>query len=181
MYLCAFGVVLFSIWIAADGVPFDVKELDWSVSPGDNFYLFVNGRWLNKTVIPSSQTAWGVYAEMDYENQFLLKTILDDLIANENITVTYPPGSVKRLLADLYRAGLNEEAVELAGIEPLRESLLELEAVNDYLSLIEFTLKWYKQMNQGILFNFFVEPDEQSSMTYVAHFIVSDRFPCLTF
>ncbi|HEY4965143.1 MAG TPA: hypothetical protein VII28_02040, partial [Puia sp.] len=30
----------------------DLASIDSSVKPGDNFYLYVNGKWVNKTKIP---------------------------------------------------------------------------------------------------------------------------------
>ena len=37
----------------------DPANMDMSVKPGDNFYLYANGGWLKKNPVPASKTRWG--------------------------------------------------------------------------------------------------------------------------
>jgi len=37
----------------------DVSGMDTTVHPGDNFFMYANGQWLKKTVIPPSESGWG--------------------------------------------------------------------------------------------------------------------------
>ena len=152
---------------------FDVHDLDWSIRPADNFFLFVNGRWLNKTSIPPSQTIVGGIFQTKHENNVKLKIILDDLLRNEDPRHPYPARSVHQQLADFYRAGLDTEAIEQTGLEPLRETLLELEQVSTYQELLVFVAKWYQEMNKDILFEFEVSPDSQNSSIYTIQWKVN--------
>ena len=39
----------------------DRENMDLSVKPGDNFYLYANGAWLKNNPVPASKTRWGSF------------------------------------------------------------------------------------------------------------------------
>lgn len=41
------------------------SELNSNINPGDNFYLYVNSDWLNKTKIPSYISSYSVNEEIE--------------------------------------------------------------------------------------------------------------------
>ena len=43
--------------IGAFGI--DMTSIDPSVKPGDDFFQYVNGTWLNNNTIPDDRTSWG--------------------------------------------------------------------------------------------------------------------------
>ena len=45
----------------------DVAAIDRSVNPGDDFYKFANGAWLEKTEIPADRSTWGPSEAMTEE------------------------------------------------------------------------------------------------------------------
>lgn len=139
---------------------FQFDDFNWAIRPTDDFYTFVNGRWIEKTVIPPSLTDWGGLSTLTFQTVSQLKTILDELTLNGTSQSPHPAGSVYRKLTDLYLAGLDEQT---ASIEPLRETLLRLNNVRTAQGLIVFILDWYKTTDQGLLFYFDVYPDEKDS------------------
>ncbi|MDE2142093.1 MAG: M13 family peptidase, partial [Elusimicrobia bacterium] len=42
----------------------DVKAMDRSVNPCDDFYLYSCGGWKKRNPIPADQTAWDVYGKL---------------------------------------------------------------------------------------------------------------------
>jgi putative endopeptidase len=164
-------ILLFIILNNGQGL-FDITDLDWSIRPNDNFFMFVNGHWINRTRIPLSETEWGGIHTMKYKNKYKLKKILDDLIRNENNEYLYADHSLKRKLTDFYLAGLDEQAIERVGIEPLKETLIKLQNIKTYQELIIFILNWYKKMNQGLIFEFDVSPDERNTSIYMVNWRV---------
>ena len=147
---------------------FDLNEFDWSIHPTDDFFTFVNGPWMNTTIMPPSQTDWGSIYTMIYETSFKLKHILDDLTRNGTSESPHPVDSIQRKLSDLYLAGLDEEEIEKVGIQPLKETFIQLESIQTYQELILFILDWYKKTNQGLLFRFEVYPDSRNSSVNIA-------------
>ena len=168
-----FAVVFFVTIIVGGHGSFDVNDLDRSIRPTHNFFLFVNGRWLNKTSIPPSQTIYGGLYQTEQENTLKLKTILDDLIRTEDPQHPYPAHSIQQQLADLYRAGLDVDAIDRADLEPLRETLVELKEISTYEQLLVFVAKVYREMNTGILFDFNVTPHSRNSSINLIQWHVS--------
>src|SRR6187200_2751323 len=54
----------------------DFAGMDRSVDPGDDFFLYANGGWFNKTEIPADRTSLGVFqgiaAEVAKRNSALI-------------------------------------------------------------------------------------------------------------
>ncbi len=42
----------------------DLTSIDTSVKPGDNFYLFANGKWVERTTIPPDRASVGRFQEL---------------------------------------------------------------------------------------------------------------------
>src|SRR3954466_6186371 len=56
----------------------ETANMDSSVKPGDNFYLFVNGKWIQHARIPSTQTSSGAGIELYNRTRDNLKVLLED-------------------------------------------------------------------------------------------------------
>jgi putative endopeptidase len=44
--------------------PLDPKNMDTSVDPGKNFFLYANGAWLKNNPIPPEYSRWGSFNEL---------------------------------------------------------------------------------------------------------------------
>src|SRR5438128_2298248 len=47
----------------------DVAAMDKSVSPGDDFYTYVNGAWLKATSIPPDKASYGAFTILSDETR----------------------------------------------------------------------------------------------------------------
>ena len=72
-----------------------IENMDNTVKPGDNFYLYVNGGWLSKAVIPPYLNRYGSFDELQESNITNLKSLVDELISN-----SYPDGSNYQKISD---------------------------------------------------------------------------------
>lgn len=151
----------------------DFTDIDRSIRPGDDFFTFINGHWMNRTQIPPSETQWGSIYTMNSDTRLRLKGILDDLTQNGTSVSPHPHGSPRRQLSELYLAGLDEQAIEKAGLQPLEQTLIQLNQIQTYQELILFLIQWYKQSNQEVIFRFEVMPDNRNSSINMAHWIVN--------
>ena len=52
-----------------------LEGMDMKVSPGDDFYSYANGTWMNTREIPGTESVWGSFGELRESNQKKLKTI----------------------------------------------------------------------------------------------------------
>lgn len=101
-------------------------NMDRSVRPGDNFFLFSNGEWLTRTTIPPDRASVGVFSELsDRASKQTVALIEEAAKANASA------GSNTRKIADLYNSYMNEAEIEKRGLEPLRSHLQAISAIKD--------------------------------------------------
>src|ERR1041385_8127831 len=55
----------------------DATNMDTTKSPKENFYYYVNGGWTKKNPIPSSESAWNSFKEIEENNHKILKEVLE--------------------------------------------------------------------------------------------------------
>jgi putative endopeptidase len=95
----------------------DLTMRDPSVKPGDDFYRYADGHWIATHQIPADRTRWGSFEELEDLSEQRVHTIIEGLPAQA------PAGSVAQKVGDYYRAYLDTEAIERAGLTPAREAL----------------------------------------------------------
>jgi len=103
-----------------------VDDMDRSLRPGDDFYGYANGAWIQRTQIPPDRAEVDVFSKLnDLSNQRTANLI-------EEIAKSNPPaGSGSRKVADLYNSFMNESAIEAKGLTPLRPHLDAIAAIRD--------------------------------------------------
>jgi putative endopeptidase len=143
---------------------FDKSGMDTTVKPGDDFFDYASGNWMKKTSIPPSEIGWGSYYTLFDENTENLHKILEDVSAKDNAA-----GSMEQKVGDLYKSGMDTVAIEKLGYDPIKPMLEKIAAVKDYHELINLAADGFKTGN-GMLFGFYVSPDDKISSKNVAHF-----------
>ena len=113
---------------------FDRADFDPAVSPAEDFFLHVNGPWLRENPIPPDRTSWGTFEILEERSR---ETLLDLLEGRGPV-----PGAEARdveRIRSLWRAAMDEEAVEAAGLAPLRpwlEAIASVQSTEDYKALL---------------------------------------------
>ena len=99
----------------------DPSTFDRSVRPQDDLYRFVNGRWLDTTVIPADRVTYGTFAELADRAEHDVRRIIEQLDGRNQ---------PQRQIRDLYASMMNEARVEALGDAPIRDELRRIEAVD---------------------------------------------------
>ncbi len=143
----------------------DPANMDMSVKPGDNFFMYANGTWLAKNPIPASETRWGSFNELLENNYKALHTLLDEA-ANAK---TAPAGSKQQKVGYFYRTGMDSVAIEKLGLTPLKGVLNRIKNIKDTKGLLaEITLEHTQGI--GTLFNFGISPDDKNVSKEICQF-----------
>ncbi|MEP6715533.1 MAG: M13 family metallopeptidase [Terriglobia bacterium] len=108
----------------------DIKAMDRSVQPCENFYQYSCGTWIKDNPIPPDQARWDVYAKLTYENQLYLWGLLQQA-AKPSPTRT----ASQQKIGDLFGACMNEATVEKAGGTPLDASLKQIAGLKSLADL----------------------------------------------
>src|SRR3569833_305446 len=143
---------------------FDKSGMDTTVKPGDNFFLYANGKWIKDTQIPPSETSWWLAKMLYNSTQKHLRQLLEDAGVNDN-----PQGSKEQKVADLYKSGMDTATIEKLGYEPVKPMLAKIDAVTDYKDLVKLAAAGFKD-GDGFLFGFYVSPDDRIANKNVTHF-----------
>jgi putative endopeptidase len=99
--------------------------MDRSVDPLQDFYRYANGGFLRANPIPPAYSAWGTAQILDQKNQDAIHELL--LAAAANRAAAH--GSEAQKIGDFYASGMDEAAVEKAGIAPLRDEFRRIAAL----------------------------------------------------
>lgn len=109
----------------------NLSYMDKKVKPGDDFFRYVNGTWVDNTEIPGDKTRWGSFDELrERTNQDAL-AILKEAAANKTLRADSDQGKA----ANLYRTIMDTVARNKAGITPLKPYLKKIDAVKDIKTL----------------------------------------------
>ena len=98
--------------------------MDKGVGPQDDFYRYVNGRWLDQTEIPADKAVYGSFTKIDDDTQAQLRGLVEDASKVQKHT---DPDEQK--IADLYNSFMDESRVEASGSTPLEAELARIDAL----------------------------------------------------
>ncbi|MGE0180090.1 MAG: M13 family metallopeptidase [Sphingomonas sp.] len=107
----------------------DLKARDLDARPGDDFYAYANRSWFRANPIPADRTSWGINAALSQEVEQQLRTIVEEAQAS-------PADPVRRQVAELYAAWMDEAAIEARGTAVLRPYLSRIAAARNRDDLI---------------------------------------------
>jgi endothelin-converting enzyme/putative endopeptidase len=103
-----------------------VANMDRSVRPGDDFFHYANGAWIQRTEIPADRSYIGVWSSLGD----LSRKRSADLIEQAAKSNAHA-GSNARKIADLYNSYMDEAAIEAKGLAPLRSHLDSIAAIHN--------------------------------------------------
>lgn len=139
----------------------DVANMDTTVKPGDDFFQYANGTWLNNTPIPPSKTTWGSFGILDEENTNKLKILLEDMAAKKDAAA----GSKEQKLGDFYASGMDTATLDKKSWEPVKPLLEKIDGVKDAKELFNLSASWYRD-GFGSMLGTYVSTDDKNSSQY---------------
>ncbi|EFX90738.1 metallopeptidase [Actinobacillus ureae] len=127
------------------------EGVDNTVAPQQDFYRFVNGKWLAKAQIPADRTSWGTLAELNELNEqrsikFLQAVISEPKFANDE--------KAQRLKA-VYETYTDLNAREQAGLTPIAKDIEKIKQLNTFADLKRYLIEETKAGNE-VLFGWSV-------------------------
>ena len=107
-------------------------ELDEAVRPQDDLFRHVNGKWIDRTEIPSDKARYGSFYVLAEEAE---RAVRDIIVEAQSAA----PGTEERKFGDVYGSFMDEAAVEERGATPLLPLLAEVagvESIPDFLATL---------------------------------------------
>ncbi len=114
---------------------------------GDDFYLSVNGEWIDGYQLPPDRSEHGVVGELTEQAEQDVRAIVEELAAS-NPT----PGSLAAKVGDLYASLMDEDAIEAQGITPLKPFLERIASIRTSRDLVDAwgTIGYAAPINVGV-------------------------------
>jgi putative endopeptidase len=139
----------------------DPANMDRSVKPGDNFYLYANGTWIKNNPVPASKTRWGSFDELREANLKRLQRLLESAAAGA-------AGSPRlQKIGDYYTSGMDSVTLERLGYQAIRADLDRIAAIEGTRGLLK---EICYERTHGIaapLVGFLVGPDQKNVSQYI--------------
>ncbi len=119
--------------MAGKSLGFDPAELDESVQPGDDFFAYVNGKWVAENEIPADRSRYGAFDMLRDKSDEDVRTIIEEASAKEN-----EEGSDEQRVGDLYLSFQDFATRDARGIEPLQPYLDQIDAIDSKQGVFAF-------------------------------------------
>ena len=140
----------------------ELENFDKSVLPEEDFFRFVNGKWLEKTKIPADQSNFGAFTALDIETKEAIKKIIEDASAQKS------PSPIAKQVGDFYRSYTDIVQRNQAGIEPIQGMLSQIKAIGSKEQLIQVAGKLSRR-GVASFYGFYIEPDAKRSDQYAIY------------
>ena len=143
---------------------FDLKNMDTSVKPQDDFYTYANGAWLKTNPIPPEESRWGSFNILVEKNTEALRVAAEKAAKTKADATTDP--EVQKV-GDYYASGMDEKAIDAAKAKPLEEEFKKIEAISDPEGLLKVIAHLHK-MGVTAFFGFTSGQDDKNSTMVIS-------------
>ena len=158
---------------AALGSGLDTAGFDTSVRPQDDLFRAANGSWLKATEIPADKADYGTFILLRDNSDKRVRAIVDELAAQP-----HKAGSVEQKVGAFYASFVDTEAIDKAGLAPIRPLLAEIDAIKTPRQLAEWQGRMQGQINAPVplwVMADFKEPGLNRALTWQGGLGLPDR------
>jgi putative endopeptidase len=140
----------------------DLTTRKASVKPGDDFFAYTNGTWLDSSPIPADKASYGVAEKLDDEARANVRKIIEEAAAAKAAS-----GTVEQKIGDFYASFMDTARIESAGINALKPELDRIAAATTASDLSRLFGEPGFQAPVGV----YVGPDDKNPDAYMVNLI----------
>lgn len=144
----------------------DVKGIDSSIKPGDDFFEYVNAKWDKNATIPLTESGAGAFFDLQKQSEEALKKVCEQAAATKNPA----KGSLEQMVGDLYASAMDTNALEAKGLTPIQSAFDAIYKIASHTDMLRFVAT--EQVNgNNLLFGFGVGADDKNAFMNIASYI----------
>jgi len=96
----------------------DLSAQKTTVKPGDDFFNYSNGTWMETFELPEDRDNYGAFTVLSDRSRDQIKSIIDELQKG-----SYEDGTIEQKISDYFNSYMDVETINKLGIEPIRPLL----------------------------------------------------------
>ncbi len=131
-------------------------DADSTVNPASDFFDYANGNWIKNNPIPADETSWGIGQLVQKELYERLRHINEEALKQDNAT------GITKKIGDFWYAGMDSAGIEKQGIEPLRDELSKIAALQTPKDVMAQAARMHTY-GVGVFYDEGVSQDEKNS------------------
>jgi len=135
-----------------------LSHIDSIVKPGDDFFLYANGKWFMQNPIPASEQSNGIWQLI----QDTINTQIRHVCESSAATKDAIKGSNKQKIGDFFYTGMDSAALNKKGISDLKSDLDMIDGIKDINGIIK-TASYIHTISGSPLFQLYVGQDDKIS------------------
>lgn len=140
-----------------------LANMDTTVSPGDDFFRYVNGKWLASAKIPDDRPADGAFYMLRDKSLADVRVLVEGL-ANQSAANGTPTQQIR----DLYASYLDQAGRDAKGLSPLAPALAQIDQIHDQRDLARAFAEASK-LGGGAPFGIGIGPDAKAPDRYAVY------------
>lgn len=125
----------------------DLKNLNQSVKPAEDFYEFACGGWMKNNPLPGEYSRFGSFDQLAKNNTERINSILGELLKN-----SYTKGTTEQKLSDLYKLAMDSVRRNNEGVKPVMPIIKNFEKAKTNKDLLAMQLKYAKMGMQEFMY-----------------------------
>ncbi len=144
----------------------NLSFMDTTMVPGNDFYTYVNGKWMETADIPSDRGRWGSFDALDKKADSMALKVLEDAAllqipdANTSMIQTKPSDQQKAVI--LFQTVLDVKSRNEQGIKPVLPAIQEIKAISKKKQLYAYMVDKAKT-GDAVFLGFYVSSDVKNS------------------
>ena len=134
------------------------QNMNTSVNPGDDFFQYATGNWINHNPQPPIYPMWGSFTKLDDDNTKAVAGIIQDIAAQKHAN-----GSIEQKIADLYNLAMDSTRRNREGAEPVMREVRKIQAISSREELI----KYLTREHDNLLWSMYIGVDDKNASQHI--------------
>jgi putative endopeptidase len=143
--------------------PFDIRNMDNTVKPGDDFFTYANGSWLKNNPIPADKNSRSSFEELIEKNRHDIREIIEAAAATKDVQ----PGSITEKIGKFYNSGMDTVSLEQQGVSPLKAFFEKIESIHS-IADVQSVGSYFQTYQLYPFFVLFSNQDAKNSSSVIA-------------
>lgn len=143
-----------------------VSHIDSTIKPGDDFFLFANGKWFKEHPIPASEQNNGLWQLIQDTINAQVRNICEKSAALKDAS----KGSAKQKIGDFFYTGMDSVSLNRKGITDMKGDLDRIDGIKDIAGIVK-EAAYIHTVSGSPLFGFGVGQDDRISSKNAVFFM----------